>query len=102
MVDKFVPLLILIAVTALPCALYLLAWRSKNLKTRRVFSGIIAVVFALGAAVGTFGYLLPAFSHPNYGQTDSLAVLVLTGICAGAWILTIRFAIFTFPKKSNN
>jgi hypothetical protein len=85
---------------------YWLAWRAKAAWLRRTAMLVLALMLAVAAFVGTFGYAfgLSDLRDPRMTFADALGGLVLWAICLGAWFLAFRFGwfIFRLPPRSSS
>jgi hypothetical protein len=92
-------LLVLLPVTV---GAYLVAWHCRRSSVRRVASLIFASISALVGFVGTAGYAIPALNDlHNRAVPFAEAVfgnIILWAICAGAWTIAVRFAVFALRK----
>lgn len=95
-------LLVLLTVTV--CA-YLVAWRGRHSSVRRGASLIFASISALVGFVRTAGYAIPALDDLHndavpFGEAV-LGNIVMWAICASAWVIAVRCALFALRKNSS-
>jgi hypothetical protein len=96
---------ILLAVLIVTIWAYLVAWHGRPYWVRRAASLIFACISALVGFVGTAAYAIPALDDfHNRAVPFAEAVLgnvIVWAICASAWIIAVRCALFALRKDSS-
>jgi cytochrome bd-type quinol oxidase subunit 2 len=95
MQGKALAWLILIALVGAVIGAYLLAWRGRNALARRIGAWIVALLSALAGGVVLVGYAIPTLDDFHNSTVSFrgafLENLIVWAICAGAWIVAVRF-----------
>jgi hypothetical protein len=92
-------LVLLLGLPAFALFAYLLARRSHNSKLKRLGSAAVAVIAGVLGFVGTAGYALPALTDlMHQTPSDVFGVIILCGICLGAFVIALRRALFAIRK----
>ena len=94
---------VLAALLGSPVCTYLVAWRGRHSSVRRGASLIFASISALVGFVGTVAYAIPALDDLHNDAVPLgeavLGNIIIWAICASAWIIAVRCALFALRKN---